>query len=1112
MPGVVMDNANIGGLRHGPGNTYLQDGSSHSRGGDTQFNGDANAQDGPVHVNGVEKNAGQNRTVEAVATNHASRVNKGPPELPHITQGFFPLAKLVNRSVQQCWNDLSDLITEMAEMQVNSHEFHPSPASTSGKSPGNQSPGNIRKKLRILEFSQAKRAEFIKLLVLSQWSRQAADVSKLIDIQNFIRTRHQAYMNALQWVGDMKRDLVQAQVANPDLKTALEVLSRGKVASMSDLGYKPPRPLTVRGTLRKLQKINRLIGARLVVQEDIPPPFRNYQVHDGRVTFVVPGEFELDLSIGEENEKSQFFFVDIHFLFSPSPPVLKGRLLNEIEMTINDVLQKSGLTGCFDLLHNLVLTNKVNILFKQATELARSSWSDGLRVELLHRTLVVQYWTLKPGAKSWLEIGIKSGHRKSDSESPGLPSLKFRWLRDGDEVPCEDIAFDAENLSMETVLRSVIALHVSQILSSAYSKIRQSSLFSTGVLSLCAHLTRTEPGDCQLDVQLTETRRLRVSIEPMSGMSILSATPTISDRFDMERNAERPSVEDIVSRVARLRCNAAIEEIESKVKMLGFEPLNPRAWKADIRRIFPSNVLRFTLFSHQLWGRDWIVAATSSMDGDSWWVGQLRPTVTAKSHPVPQASGRDQSVLRSAQVVADSFFPAHFDIDDAYLANLGHSLSGILAIHSNARYLSDLQSIKFHPPPHKLKIGPDLRVPDILVRYDVSTLPSAFRVVMPAKTKKKGLIRDTIRLAFHGVDPREKCAIMVAYGNLVDSTASLAPLISSWDRSLVFQKGGSGFAMRLLAPAGRPVIVSLLENLQKLECVLSVLESLQRKRVEIRTFSLSSISFVYGPERDLAASLNIHLSRSESLMELSPTELASRPESLFGLRLGIQFGLQNPHRRIQESLASSLNRSSTETGLETVIELLMLTLPLMRALDQLMSNPSYSGPLRLHVTVRNARTYQIHYPGDKARFQLVAASHQNRLVWVLKDANSQGETRNDDEATARLRQTLYTSKGDGWKGLGTGVVAEVNRVGNLLRELEKCFVASRADPKHKPTDYSAHYDGSNNSKLSASAIEKGTADGANLAHSDSLTILPNDKGNLSQTETAAQKEDIIMID
>ncbi|PWY62993.1 mediator of RNA polymerase II transcription subunit 14 [Aspergillus eucalypticola CBS 122712] len=1111
MPGVVMDNANIGGLRHGPGNTYPQDGLSHPRGEVAQFNG-ANAQDGPVYVNGVEKNASQTRSVETVSANHASRVTKGPPELPHITQGFFPFAKLVNRSVQQCWNDLSDLITEMAEMQVNSHEFHPPTAPTTGKSPGNQSPGNIRKKLRILEFSHAKRAEFIKLLVLSQWSRQAADVSKLIDIQNFIRTRHQAYMNALQWVGDMKRDLVQAQVANPDLKTALEVLSRGKVASMSDFGYKPPRRLTVRGTLRKLQKINRLIGARLVVQEEIPPPFRDYRVHDGRVTFSVPGEFELDLSIGEENENSQFFFVDIRFLFSPSPPVLKGRLLNELEMTINDVLQNSGLTGCFDLLHNLVLTNKVNILFKQATELARGSWSEGLRVELLHRTLVVQYWTLKPGAKSWLEIGIRRGHRKSDSESPGLPSLKFRWMRDGGEVPCEDIAFDAENLSMEVVLRSVIALHVSHILSSAYNKIKQSSLFSTGFLSLRAHLTRTEPGDCQLDAQLTETRHLRVSIEPMSGMSILSATPTVSDRSDLERNPERSSVEDIVSRVARIRCNAAIEEIESKVKMLGFVPLNPRAWKVDIRRIFPPNVLRFTLFSHQLWGRNWIVAATSSMDGDSWWVVQLRTTVPAKGPPVPHGSGRGQSVLRSAQVVTDSFFPARYDIDDAYLANLGHSLSGILAIHSNARYLSDLQSIKFHPPPHKLMIEPDLRVPDILVRYDVSTLPSVFRAAMPVKAKKKSLIRDTIRLAFHGVDPREKCAIMVAYGNLVDSAAALGPLISSWDRSLVFQKGGSGFAMRLLAPAGHPVIASLLENLQRLECVLSVLESLQRKKVEIRTFSLSSISFVYGPERDLAASLNIHLSRNESLMELSPTELASRSESLFGLRLGIQFGLQNPHRRIQESLASSLNRSSTEAGLETVVELLTLTLPLMRALDQLMASTSYSGPLRLHVTVRNARTYQIHYPGDEARFQLVAASHQNRSVWVLKDANNQGNSKNDDSITARLRQTLYTSKGDGWKGLETGVVVEVNKVGILLRELEKCFAASRADPKHDPADSAANFNGSNKPGTSASEAEKGTADGAKFSLSDPLTTLPNDKSTLSQADTAAQKEDIIMID
>jgi hypothetical protein len=61
------------------------------------------------------------------------------------------------------------------------------------------------------------------------------DVSKLIDLQNFIRTRHLAYQTAVQRVADMKRDLVRAQVANPDLQTALEVLTTGRVSNMPEV-------------------------------------------------------------------------------------------------------------------------------------------------------------------------------------------------------------------------------------------------------------------------------------------------------------------------------------------------------------------------------------------------------------------------------------------------------------------------------------------------------------------------------------------------------------------------------------------------------------------------------------------------------------------------------------------------------------------------------------------------------------------------------------------------------------------------------------------------------------------------------------------------------------
>ncbi|PYH90541.1 mediator of RNA polymerase II transcription subunit 14 [Aspergillus ellipticus CBS 707.79] len=1112
MPGVIMDDANTGGLRHGPGNHDSRNELSCSAGEVTRLNGITDSQNSSLSLDGEDGSFGQHR----VGTSSIYRMSRGlnePPELPRIMQGFFPFSKLVTRSVQQCWNDLSDLIAELAEVQIHSHESNSLPISTSGKSPGNQSSENIRKKIRTLEFSHAKRAEFIKLLVLSQWSRQAADVSKLIDIQNFIRTRHQAYAGALQCIGDMKRDLVQAQVANPDLKTALEVLSKGKVASMSDLGYTPPKPLKARGTLKRLQRINRLIGVRLAVREEIPSLFRTYRIHDGRVTFIVPGEFELDLSIGEEDESSQFFFVDIHFLFLPSPPVPKGRILNELEITINDVLQSSGLIGCFNLLHGFVLTNKVNILFKQAIELARGPWTDVLRVELLHRTLVIQYWTLKPGAKSWLEIGIKRGCRRSNNESSELPSLGLRWIRDGEEVTCEDIDFDEEYLSMECLLRSTIALHVSQILSSAYISIRHSSLFSTGLLSLRAQLNRTEPGDCLLDVQLTKTRYIRVFIEPMSGMSILSATPSALERFDGDRNPDKSFVDDIVARVARLRCNAAIEEIESNLKMLGFEPLNSRAWKFDVRRIFPPNILRFTFFWHRLWEPNWAVAATSSMDGDSWWVIQFGPTVLAKSHAILDASVHSQSFFRSTQVVSHTFFPAmQHKINYTSLAALGHCLPGILTIHSNARYLEDLQSIKFYPPLHKLKIESDLQVPDIFIRYDTSNLPNAFQLAMPVRAKRRTHIKDTIRLAFNGIDPRKKVAIMVAYGNLVSPASAFGAPISNLDRSLVFQAKGSGFAIRLLAPAGQSIIINLIESLQKLECLLSILESLQRKKIGVRAFSLSSISFTYGQQRNFSASLNIDLSMSLSHVDLSPVELASRPESIFNLRLSIRFDHSSPHRRIQESLASSLNHVSTETGLENVVKLLSLTLPLMRALDQLMTNPSYNEPLKVQVTARNAKKYQIYYPDEKIRFQLVATSHLNRMVWILNDVNGQRNGVVHDNIKTNIQGTLYNSKGDGWRGLGNGVVAEIGSIGNLLREIEKCFAISQGQPGQKSTDGAAKIGKLNSLTPSVPLGEHGHIEGIEYPHHDLLATVPNNRSAQSKANTATQNEDIIMID
>jgi mediator of RNA polymerase II transcription subunit 14 len=233
MPGVIMDNVNVEESVRRPGLNEATNGTLSPTGFNEKSSLRHALPNGPVLVNGTGREADNSNQLSK--TKYAEELAPTPFEIPHITQGFFPFGTLVNRAVQNCWNELSELISELATIQV--PPDHSTAPGAAGKSSGNQSAQNMHKKLKILEWGQAKRAEFIKLLVLSDWSRQAAEVSRLIDIQGFIRTRHQAYMNAMNFVGVMKQDLVRAQVANPDLKTALEVLAKGRVTSLPDVSF-----------------------------------------------------------------------------------------------------------------------------------------------------------------------------------------------------------------------------------------------------------------------------------------------------------------------------------------------------------------------------------------------------------------------------------------------------------------------------------------------------------------------------------------------------------------------------------------------------------------------------------------------------------------------------------------------------------------------------------------------------------------------------------------------------------------------------------------------------------------------------------------------------------
>ena len=211
---------------------------ARKRKADEMLNGGAQP-NGVVHtVNGVYAN-GAVRDPTASPEQLAATVQKIatelPPEIMHITEGYLPLSRLITRLAQDTFNGMTETITEMAEMQ-------PQQAKVSGYLNGVSSSqlaqSNVNKKTKLWDFAQDRRAKFIKILVLSQWARQAESVGKVIDLNYWMNVQKANYNDATNWIGRLKAIVEPMKVPSPDLETALSALSTGKADWISDVSFR----------------------------------------------------------------------------------------------------------------------------------------------------------------------------------------------------------------------------------------------------------------------------------------------------------------------------------------------------------------------------------------------------------------------------------------------------------------------------------------------------------------------------------------------------------------------------------------------------------------------------------------------------------------------------------------------------------------------------------------------------------------------------------------------------------------------------------------------------------------------------------------------------------
>ena len=774
--------------------------------------------------------------------------------------------------------------------------------------------------------------------------------------------------------------------------------------------------MAVQDLLKALYRINTLLSVRLNIHEDIPLPLRDFSIASGRATFRVKDEFELDLSIAEEDMSSQLYFVDFRFSFAPGSPELpQSRLRDQVEFKINDVLKKEGLAGCVDFLHNFVLTHKLNILRLQAYEMVRGHWSDHLKVEAVHRSLVLQYWIQRSGGKNWIEIGIRKGKPKTtlmSASTQSIPQIALRWFRAGKEILDIPVKLELGSLSMVGILQQIIAVHTSFILKETTTRLRDGALYSERVLKLKQTLSSRQALDAALFVQFTNKAAAKLVQEPVTGRFSILPASGLNSRTERELNNSANPAVDSSSRIANLRCSAAQDEFGTRARNSGWEPV--RSMKVDretMQRFFPLDTVKINFFRKKAWTSDWLLAITTSLMGDAVWIVQA----IERKHlnDLPSMGPSSGQIVRLATKIPGPSLRAHvLDASFANLADIERAAVGMISQYLNTRQLT--MNAVAHRLEASKSAGSESQSYSLHICLSLKKPSSVQQIPSHAHIPWRS---DIVSLDYHGIDPPTSSGIHIAAARMQKAISDIKDLTSNIASTIAFHPRAGAFAFRLTTPVGTTTIPLLIHQITTIERLIHFLTIIRRRKLPCSVMSLTRLGFTYSSKPKLNA-----------IIDFAP-----------GSAMSLSLDPSSPHLRIQDSLSSILR--SPEGNLTQVLVHLKTTTPLLQQLSAIeASHDTEADPV--DVLPRSAEWYELRYHNPKGRIDILLRKRQDEVRWFLRHLSApKDEPRNT--ALESGMKDLLEGKGEGWEGLRTGIAATVQGVEELLKRIDLVFRNAR---------------------------------------------------------------------
>lgn len=793
------------------------------------------------------------------------------------------------------------------------------------------------------------------------------------------------------------------------------------------MGYVPPKPLNARQLLKTLKDMNFALSIRLNLDEELPKHFRTYSIANGRVTFVVANEFEVDLAVIDEDPQTPFYFIDLRFLFSASPQISDGVVRQNIEGKLNEVLAVDGLAGCYDYLHNLVLTHRTNTFRRQAFEMVRGKWSDCIRIESIHRDFVVQYWTGQLAGKNWIHIGTLSSNRSVaiPSKASQHPRLGIRWVREGQDCPDIDIDMRDPQCSMEQLLEQVIANHIRWRLTNIADRLRD---LSGPKSALRVELKRGQQNSpaYNLEMQFGNSRApLTLRISPVTGNFSISPASPIT--LDVVRRLNSEATPDAGQLIAALHCKLLQDQIRKHAQRTGWVP-TPVGKQDDLGRLFGNDILRWSVFVPKNWSSQWAMAVTFSMSGEKWWVVEIdvNPTTSIRS-------------IRSAEFIPLDTTPSPLrratlmDIESKSVAQI--SFSNITKQLRQRGVQHELRHAQAVSPSSSLRSKPNTVV--LCMNFNDLMRPKNPNLA----TTWKAWCQETVVLTHHGMSGQlsentSQVTYVLKASLTKRASSSLAhskvALDEDENADISFSKSGT-CALRLLTNFGEGLVDQIEARLKRVEQLINYVRVARQGKVQLTHTSVSSLAFRYHSEPQLSAELHF-ADKTDTAVQLV---LKAGEE-------GGQFAVDaNPHRRIlpllqkllqpADALESDQDETQAYRRFQFLLKVLKCTLPLLQGFSNLeekdVSKISVRGSA--HAFNHHRLIYTEPYPNTVIDFML--QKKNGRDIWLVTIPRDK-QVKNADVAKALRR--LWSSKGDGWSGLTTGAVAEISGIESLLDRLD----------------------------------------------------------------------------